>query len=95
MNEITFHPDVPQKVQDFVHKLNALQDALKEEMGQILEEFYPEPSAETQLAFLFITAHQEPGDHQARINVLCQGNINMIEAGLQRSFLQVQEGGEG
>lgn len=95
MNEITFHPDVPQKVQDFVHKLNALKDELKEEMDQILEEFYSEPSAEPQLAYLFITAHQEPGDHQARFNVLCQGNINMLEAGLRQDFLPRLEGGEG
>lgn len=95
MNEITFHPDVPQKVQDFVHKLNALQSSLKEEMDQILEEFYPEPSAQPHLAYLFVIAHQEPGDHEAHINVLCQGNINMIEVGLRQGFLQRLGGGEG
>lgn len=94
MNEITFHPDVPQKVQDFVHKLNALKNELKEEMDQILEEFYSEPSADPQLALLFIVAHQEPGVYQARVNVLVQGNINMIEAGLQRTSSEHEEGGE-
>lgn len=95
MNDITFHPDVPQKVQEFVHKLVKIRSEIKEEMEQLMNELYPEPESDPHLGILFAIAHQEPGEYVCRVNLLAQGNMAMIEAGLKNQEFLSKEGGEG